>query len=164
MKIKKKAFELYLTSLNLGNKLSALNLGICYETAEGVDKDLKEVEKFYLIAADYYNETALINLGNMYENKNGVGGDYSKAIEFYRKAASVGSIEGMCRLGKCYRHGHGVEEDPYEAFKLYRCSYQKSGDVEIGKILDDIINEHPIVLWKMKDEADRVPGWRFRTL
>ena len=66
------------------------NLGIAYDTGEGVRQDHTEAVKWYRLAAEQGHVRAQNNLAASYGRGEGVVQDYSEALKWYRIAASHG--------------------------------------------------------------------------
>ncbi|GES88000.1 kinase-like domain-containing protein [Rhizophagus clarus] len=122
---KKKAFELYQKTVDLGNSYGISWLGYCYEYGIGTDIDKDEAFELYQMAADLGNTSGMNNLGNCYEN--GIGTDINEemAFELYQKAADLKDANGINNVGYCYYAGIGIDVDRKKAFELY----QKSADL-----------------------------------
>ena len=63
------------------------NLGVMYESGNGVVQDYAEAVKWYRLAAEQGYAVAQYNLGLMYDNGDGVVQDYAEAVKWYRLAA-----------------------------------------------------------------------------
>ena len=59
---------------------------MCYESGQGVVKDLAEAVKWYRKAAEQGNDVAQVILGTCYEDGKGVVKDLTEAEKWYRKA------------------------------------------------------------------------------
>jgi TPR repeat protein len=70
------------------------NLGLMYETGEGVEKDDKEAVKWYRKAAEQGEHAAQFNLGQMYRNGIGVPKDIVTAYTWHNIAAANGNESG----------------------------------------------------------------------
>jgi TPR repeat protein len=74
-----------------GDSSAQNNLGICYATGRGVEKDPAQAMKWWQQAADQGNALALINLGVCYEEGDGVSQDSAQAYVWYAVAAASGN-------------------------------------------------------------------------
>ncbi|MBR5893847.1 MAG: sel1 repeat family protein, partial [Bacteroidaceae bacterium] len=72
------------------------NLGYCYGTGSGVEKDPTEAVKWYRKAAEQGQVNAQYNLGLCYEI--GVAKDLAEAVKWYRKAAEQGHADAKAAL------------------------------------------------------------------
>ena len=66
------------------------NLGLMYDTGQGVPQNAAEAVKWYRLAADQGNASAQYNLGLMYANGQGVTQDYVKAYEWLSLSVAQG--------------------------------------------------------------------------
>ena len=115
--------------LNLPNDAGALfNLGVKYQTGDGVAQDKAKAARLYRKAADLGNTAAMNSLGVLYERGDGIAQDHAEAARLYRKAADLGDALGMSNLATRYELGHGVAQDKAEAARLYR----KAADLGIA--------------------------------
>ena len=105
-----------------GHATAQYNLGIKYQTGDGVEKDSAEAAKWYLLAADQGtgHAKARYNLGVMYATGDGVQKDPLEAVLWYRKAAELNYAKAQANLGFMYATGDGVRRDPAEAVAWYR--------------------------------------------
>jgi TPR repeat protein len=83
------------------------NLGVAYETGQGVGKDESEAVRLYRKAADAGDARAMSNLGVAYWTGQGVGKDEAEATRLYRKAADAGNVHAMGTLGFMYEGSFG---------------------------------------------------------
>lgn len=73
-----------------GDAGAQYNLGIIYQTGQGVAQDYVQAATWYQKAADQEYAGAEFNLALMYEDGQGVPQDYTQAAAWYRKAADQG--------------------------------------------------------------------------
>ena len=154
------AFDLYQKAANQGNAAAQNNLGLCYENAYGVFKDINQAIVWYKKAADQGNlnaQTALDRLQNnlspvpaptsivdvaelvrqadtLYNNKQ-----YDKAVSLYKQAAGQDNAEAQRRLGFCYENGLGITKDFTQA-KLWYKKAADQGDFEAQRALQSLQN------------------------
>ena len=83
---------------DLGSPDAQFNLGVCYETGNGIGKDIAEAVKWYGKAAELDHAGAQYRLGLCYEEGKGVEKDLMEAIRWYRNAAERGNIEAKKKL------------------------------------------------------------------
>lgn len=120
-------------------------LGLCFETGDGVEKDLGQAISLYRNAALRGHADAQNRLGVCFENGSGVEKDPLQAARWYgmaaeqgneeaqhnlnnivrtvawmRKAAERGNAIDQFNLGICFAKGEGVEKDPVQAAFWYR--------------------------------------------
>jgi len=103
-----------------GDAQAQYNLGLCYVTGDGVEKDEREAVKWFLLAAGQGNADAQNHLGFCYDNGTGVEKDAREAVKWYRLAAEQGNAVAQSNLGVSYQDGTGVDKDEREAVKWYR--------------------------------------------
>ena len=101
-----------------GNVIAQYNLGIMYDSGQGVIQDYKEAAKWYKLAAEQGYANAQLNLGRMYNYGEGVIRDYKEAVKWYRFAAERGNANAQHNLGILYYNGQGVIEDYKEAINF----------------------------------------------
>ena len=98
-----------------GHAEAQFNLGVCYETGDGVAKNSKEAVKWYRKAAEQGHANAQNNLGFCYGTGEGVTKNSKEAVKWYRKAAEQGLAGAQSNLGVCYYNGNGVTKNYKEA-------------------------------------------------
>ena len=125
----RQAVKWYRMAAERGNATAQTNLGYCYKTGKGVDKDAEQAVKWYRKAADQGNETAQNNLGVCYQYGIGVSQNYTEAARWFRMSAENGYVLGQYNLGSCYENGEGVEKDRSAAIMWYRMAASQ-GDVD----------------------------------
>jgi hypothetical protein len=94
-----------------GNAEEQTNLGIMYDSGQGVPQDHAEAVRWYRLAAEQGDARAQTRLGIMYENGQGVPQDYAEAVRWYRLAAEQGDARAQYSLGIMYDNGQGVPQD-----------------------------------------------------
>ena len=73
---------------NQGDAEAQRNLGLMYDTGEGVPQNYAKALEWYTKSANQGYSQAQYNLGLMYKNGEGVPQDYTKALELFQKAAN----------------------------------------------------------------------------
>ncbi len=73
-----------------GHADAEYNLGVMYESGQGVPRDYAEAIKWYRLAAEQGFAYAQHNLGVMYENGQGVPHDYAQAHMWFSLAGAQG--------------------------------------------------------------------------
>jgi hypothetical protein len=119
-----KALPLLQKAADAGNPIAMNNLGVLYQSGEGVVQDYGRAAEWYLKAADAGNYDAMANLGCLYRDGKSVAQDYGKAREWFQKAADAGNSLAMNSLGVLYLNGNGVAQDYGKA----REWFQKAAD------------------------------------
>jgi len=109
--------ELLRVLADVGDAPAQRNLGLAYETGQGVPQDYAQAVAWYRKAADQGYASAQFNLGAMYRNGQGVPQDYGQAVAWYRQAAEQGDGAAQSLLGAMYQDGQGVPQDYVESHK-----------------------------------------------
>lgn len=104
---------------NHGDPTSQFQLGVAYDSGQGVQRNLTEAVSWYKKAAEQGHANAQNSLGSMYQNGQGVPQDYSEAQRWYQKAANQGNYDALNNLAFLHDRGLGVKEDKEKAVKLY---------------------------------------------
>ena len=99
-----------------GNAEAQYNLGLLYDSGQGVPQDYAQEATWYRKAAEQGNANAQTALGSMYVNGQGVPQNNAQAAAWWRKAADQGNADGQFGLGLLYDHGSGVPQDFAEAY------------------------------------------------
>ena len=108
-----------------GDVISQFNLGVMYDTGEGVTEDDAEAVKWYRKAAEQGDAEAQYALGVMYGNGKGVAEDYAEALKWYRMAAEQGQAKAQFSLGVMYAKGEGVLKNAAAAVKWFRMAAEQ---------------------------------------
>lgn len=95
----------------LGDPAAQFNLGVLYETGQGVTQNYAEAVKWYHAAADQGEPQAQFNLGVFYETGQVVPQNFEEAVKWYELAAEQECAPAQCNLGLCYETGRGVEKN-----------------------------------------------------
>ena len=102
-----------------GDATAQFNLGVMYQSGQGVPQDYADAMKWYRLAADQGDEDAQNNLGVMYAKGQGVPQDYAEAVKWFRLAADQGHAWAQDSLGVMYKNGDGVPQDFTEAYAWF---------------------------------------------
>jgi uncharacterized protein len=147
----KKAFDFYTLSLsisstsdqhtNTGQKKQerqqhpeALNnVGICYQTGQGVEKDIAKAHAFFAASAHHQYSIGQYNLGLCYLYGWGPDSsskqDFKMAVQCFREAAEQGCAYAQNNLALCLENGIGTLVDLNESIRWYRLSVQQGDAV-----------------------------------
>ena len=79
---------------------AAFTLGLIYDSANYVPKDITKAAKYYLKAATLGHPSAMYNLGIMYINGEGVDENVAQGIRFLQDAAKKGEPNAIAVLRK----------------------------------------------------------------
>lgn len=113
------AAALFRAAAERGEAAAAFNLGILYETGQGVEKNPAQAAEWYRKAAAQGDADAAFNLAVLHHVGRGVPLDLAAAAAGYRKAAEKGLAVAERALGDLYRQGLAVTLDPSEALRWY---------------------------------------------
>ncbi len=97
-------------------------LGLIYENALEVQKDLTKAFKWYEVSAKQGLAKAEFNLALCYFYAKGCQRDYEKAIEFFTLASSQNHNRSFYYLAKMYEEGLGLKQDIQKAKQNYKLS------------------------------------------
>lgn len=168
---------------------SQIELGRCYLTGTGVEKNEVEAVKWFRKAADRGNDLGQVLLGVCYSNGLGVETDETEAIKWFHRAAKQDGFlaevakqylnamenddpEAQCRLASIYQRGFDMTglwlyEDKAIAVKWYRkAAEQGNADAQtaLGNCYRDGIgvakDENEAVKWLNKASAQGHAGAR----
>ncbi|HNY10361.1 MAG TPA: tetratricopeptide repeat protein [Candidatus Wallbacteria bacterium] len=94
-----------------GDAEACYNLGVMYNSGNGVGQDYKKAVEWYEKAAAQGDSRAeydlgIINIGGQLGSRN-----YEKAVKYFESAALKGHAVAMCKLGMMYYGGLGVSQD-----------------------------------------------------
>jgi TPR repeat protein len=114
------AFTWYKKAADLGNPPAMRNVGLLYETGQGVERDYGQAASWYKKAAEAKYPPAMMDLALLFENGRGMERDYAQAAAWYKQAAAAKNVDAMNHLGYLYENGWGVNQDYAEAMRWYR--------------------------------------------
>lgn len=118
-----KAFEWFEKSADKNDPSGIGDLGYCYATGFGVEKDINKGIQLLEKAGELGFATAYSNLGYIYENGyDDIEQDSNKAIEYYQKAAELGYASSYANISIMYQQGIGLDADIEKAME-----YAKKG-------------------------------------
>lgn len=99
----KEALKSFRKAEVLGSARASYNLGVCYETGRGVDKDVEKAAKYYRQASLAGHPQATYNLGVLHLNGLGKGStDPAAGLELLQKASVLGVPQAKTFLA--FRH------------------------------------------------------------
>ena len=137
-------FELTMRLAEGGDTTAQWNLGVLYDTGEGVPQDDEEAVKWFTKAAEQGDVDAQYNLGNMYGKGEGVPQDYKEAVKWFTKVAEQGDFDAHYNLEHMYGNGEGVPKDLVQAYAWYDVA--KANGQEKAKVWRDKIELTPLQL------------------
>ncbi|KAK3604561.1 hypothetical protein CHS0354_026252, partial [Potamilus streckersoni] len=104
----------------LGYAKAQFNLAVCYETGNGVKKDLKKAIEYYNQAAEENHPMSLYNLGVLYlEGGEDVQVSKTLGIKYLEKSAELGLAKAQTYLGVYYAE-KGSKEDMQKAVEYFK--------------------------------------------
>jgi hypothetical protein len=92
-KNERRAAELFLLAAVRGHTGAQAEIGACYMSGAGVEKDQKKGVEWYTKAAEQGHADAQYLLGGCYREGRGVQQDHKKAAKWYKKAADQGHTD-----------------------------------------------------------------------
>ena len=125
-----------------GDASAQINLGVKYDTGEGVPQDYVEAVRWFRLAAEQGDASAQINLGVMYDTGEGVPEDDVEAVRWFRLAAEQGDAKAQHKLGRMYDFGMSqsmfrlfgtdkdVPQDDVEAHMWFSLAASRSSDAD----------------------------------
>lgn len=103
LKQHQKAFLLFMQASERGHPLAQFNLGLCFESGKGVDRDLSRAAECYKAAAAQGQASAMYNLALFYmEGLGGLPKDPQHSLELLTDAAENGLCKAQLYLGLYY--------------------------------------------------------------
>lgn len=105
------AYSQYIEAAKQGDAAAQNEIGLCYDTGNGVQQDLQQAFLWYSKAAAQNLAIAQYNVGCCYCYGKGVQLDYAQAITWFRKAADQNFVQAQYNLGCCFMNGQGVQQN-----------------------------------------------------
>lgn len=103
-----------------GHAQAIEHVGICYNNASGVPKDLAEAARLYQRAAEMGEPGAAEMHAENLQKGEGLKKNLPEAIKWHRRAGEAGSWRSLMTAYEAYKNGIGVKKDPAEALRLLR--------------------------------------------
>ena len=138
--VDEKTLQMFRESAEAGHPFSCFNLGRCYETGSGVEKDLQQAYEWYRKAAVGGDVNAWLALGKMFDTGMYVDRDPKEAAMWLERAAAKDHPIAKIGLGQKYARGDGVEKDPNRAYQLFKEAYaldKRIGSYILGEAIGD---------------------------
>jgi len=105
----------YYNAARAGISEGQYNLGVCYETGDGIEQNYESAVYWYSKAAEAGHPKAQYNLGVCLYNGFGADVNYEEAAKLFRLSAQQGDMYAQYNLGVCYYMGYGVEQNSVKA-------------------------------------------------
>lgn len=118
--VDEKTLAMFRESAEAGHPFSCFNLGRCYETGSGVEKDLEQAYEWYRKAATGGDVNAWLALAKMFDTGTYVDKDPKEAAMWLERAAAKDHPIAKIGMGQKYSRGDGVERDPALALKYFK--------------------------------------------
>jgi hypothetical protein len=121
---------------DLGVARAQFNVGLMYDSGQGVARDYAQAVIWYRKAANQGLAPAQNNLGSLYENGQGVARDYAQAMSWFRKAADQGYAVAQSNVGEMYEKGLGVPKDIAQATVWYEKAAELGNEKAKAKLAE----------------------------
>lgn len=122
-------FDKQLTLAKVGDVDAQYEVGLAYETGDGVALDEAEAARWFRQAALQGSVEAQYHLARLVaRGAKGLKQDYPTALKLYQDAAAKGHAPAMDALGQAYQQGRGTEVDLAKAAEWY----QKAADLGLA--------------------------------
>ena len=135
-----KAIEYFNKAIERNSNYARVELALCYETGQGLEKDFAKAFELYAQAAEAGYPFANLKMGYYYEDGLiGESKDLVKAFENFKIASDADLAEATYNIGRFYRYSIGIPENPEEAIKNFEAaSAQGEGQamIEMGLVYE----------------------------
>ena len=132
--------DLLKTIAEQGDAATQFNLGLMYDTGDGVPQNDTEAVRWYRMAAEQGFARGQNNLGYMYSTGRGVPRNDTEAVRWYRMAAEQGVAFAQFNLGYQYVIGRGVPQNDAEAVRWFRMAAEQ-GDAKAQASLGEMYSD-----------------------
>ncbi|WP_426435973.1 caspase family protein [Bradyrhizobium genosp. P] len=102
-----------------GYPLALHNIGVMYESGDGVPLSNAEAARWYKKAVALGEPIAMVDLAWLYQAGEGVAKDCAEAIRLNEAAVQAGNPDAMNNLGLLYLRGTCIRRDYAEAHRLF---------------------------------------------
>jgi TPR repeat protein len=113
-----KAFRLSRLASEQGNIIAMGDLGYCYMSGTGVERDYDQALKWLRQAVEHDDLYAESHLGEMYKSGWGVPRDDVEAVKWFRRSSDQGYRGGQYNLALMLLEGRGIARDRAAAEEL----------------------------------------------
>ncbi len=120
-----------------GDVEAQFNLGLKYDTGEGVPENNPEAVRWYRMAAEQGDATAQVRLGDMYYTGEGVLQNSPESVRWYRMAAEQGDATAQHWMGFMYDNAEGIPKEYVQAYAWYNIAVAQ-GEEEARDNLENI--------------------------
>lgn len=105
------------------------NMGNCYKSGIGVEKDMGKAVEWYRKAAVLGSLSGQYHYATCLRKGTGIEKNEKEELLWFMKAGAQGHARSLGMLGWCAENSHGMEEDPELAFEWYRLGAE-AGEAE----------------------------------
>lgn len=125
------AFAIYDSLAKAGDAKAQFNLGLMYQSGDGVNANLEQAVYWFGEAAKQGYTEAQYTLAAMVFHRDIQTLSYPQALELYRKAAINGHTKSQLNLGMLYYRGEVIERDLNEAVLwILRAAEQNNSEAQ----------------------------------
>jgi TPR repeat protein len=118
--LKELPFDKQMTLAKVGDVDAQFEVGLAYETGNGVTRDEAEAARWFRQSALQGNVEAQYHLARLVaRGAKGLKQDLPTALKLYQDAAARGHADAMNALGKAYQQGKGTSTDLAKAAEWY---------------------------------------------
>jgi len=129
-----KEAEMFLSLAERGIAEAQYNMGVVYETGDGVAQNFEKAVSWYRKASDQGHAKAQYNLGVCIYNGYGAEKDHEEAARLFRLSAEQGDMYAQYNMGVCCYMGDGVEKNVFAAIEWFEKAADQ-GHPEAKKVL-----------------------------
>lgn len=122
------AIKYYKIAIAKNNGQAMAELGLMYESGQGVEKNFTEAAKYYRQACDHLNPSGYMWYANMLEEGKGVPKNEAEAIRYYKLAVEHEKVYALIQLAKMYIEGRGCNKNISEARRLLKMAADQGSD------------------------------------
>lgn len=105
------AHAIYVALANQNDAKACYNLGLMYQSGDGVPKNLDEAVKWYAKSASLNFAEAQYTLGSLVFQRFIQNITYPQAVSYYEQAAKQGHVKSQLNLGMLYLRGDVIAQD-----------------------------------------------------
>jgi len=122
-----KAIQYYQVAANAGDIESQVNLGLCYQYAQGVSVDYEKALYWFNCAKKQGDLESQVQIGLQHFQGEGVKQDFFEAARCWKELSDKYEYpKARGFLALCYQKGLGVEKNEMEALHLYQLSAKQN--------------------------------------
>ena len=122
----KAIFEVFGKAAAMKDANGLYNLGMCYMTGLGVEKNPELAFNAFRSAAELGHPEAINNIGGCFRDGIAVEQDLAQAAKWFEKSASFGNPYGQINYALALQNGEGVEKDEKQAVKYLEAAIEET--------------------------------------